>query len=81
MSEIKFDKKLNIFYTVSEYGENMFIDDALMYCVGALLGVGIKLMFDSIRGMLTSGRDPSFLSYEYVPVPRKSTKSPQIVEE
>ena len=57
------------------------IDDALMYCVGALFGVGIKLMFDSIRGMLTSGRDPSFLSYEYVPVPRKSTKAPQIVEE
>ena len=31
MSKIKFDKKLNIFYTVFEYGENMFIDDALMY--------------------------------------------------
>ena len=57
------------------------IDDVLMYCIGALLGVGIKLLFDLIRRILTSGRDPSFLSYEYVPVPRKKSNTPQIVEE
>ncbi len=56
-------------------------DDVLMYCIGALWGVGLKYGIDFVHSLITSGRDPNFLSFEYVPVPRKTTHSPQIVEE
>ena len=57
------------------------LDDIIMYLVGAVIGILLKYLIDSIRSVLTSGKDNCMLSYIYTPIKQKTDSSAAIIIE
>lgn len=57
------------------------IDDIIMYIIGAMIGVLLKHLIDSVRSVLTFGEDKCMLSYNYTPLKKKSKLAEPIIEE
>ncbi len=57
------------------------VDDIMMYMVGAVCGVMLKLIINAVRSRLTGGMDRCMLGFEYMPIPRKPKGEAQVIEE
>ncbi|MGN0469790.1 MAG: VanZ family protein [Acutalibacteraceae bacterium] len=55
------------------------LDDIIMYIVGAVIGILLKHLIDSVRSVLTSGKDDCMLSYSYTPIKRKTDNSAAVI--
>ncbi|MDD6490336.1 MAG: VanZ family protein [Clostridia bacterium] len=55
------------------------LDDIIMYIVGAIIGIMLKHLIDSVRSVLTSGKDDCMLSYSYTPIKRKTDTSAAVI--
>ena len=55
------------------------LDDIIMYIVGAVIGIMLKHLIDSVRSVLTSGKDDCMLSYSYTPIKRKTDTSAAVI--
>lgn len=55
------------------------LDDIIMYIIGAVIGIMLKHLIDSVRSVLTSGKDDCMLSYSYTPIKRKTDTSAAVI--
>ena len=55
------------------------LDDIIMYTVGAVIGILLKHLIDSVRSVLTSGKDDCMLSYSYKPIKQKTDNNAKVI--
>lgn len=55
------------------------LDDIIMYIIGAVIGIMLKHLIDSVRSVLTSGKDDCMLSYSYTPIRQKTDNSAAVI--
>ena len=58
-----------------------YLDDVIIYIIGAVLGICIKYALNGLRYVLSQGRDPCMLTLEYIPVPKKNRGEAQVIED
>lgn len=61
--------------------EAAYLDDIILYIIGAILGICIKYAFNGLRYLISQGNDTCMLTLEYIPVPKKNRGEAQIIED
>ncbi len=61
--------------------DTAYIDDIILYIIGAVLGVCIKYAFNGLRSLISNGKDNCMMSLEYIPVPKKDRGEAKVIED